>query len=399
MRVLTVGNMHPPHHLGGYELVWRSAVEHLRARGHAVTVLTSDHRQPGVGQADPPGVHRDLRWWWRDHAWPSFSLRERLALERHNARVVNERLDADRPDVVAWWAMGGMSLSLLEQVRARGLPAVGFVHDEWLLYGPRVDRWLRTWSGAGRVLAAPAARLTGVPTRVALDHVARWVFVSEHVRDRARQAGLLLPRSEVAPSGIAAEHLAGPAPVSDWAWRLLSVGRIDERKGIDTAIEALARLPAAATLVVAGEGDPRTLAALRALAQRRGVAGRVDFAGPRSGPQLRELYAGADAVVFGVRWEEPWGLVPLEAMAAGRPVAATGTGGSAEYLRDGENCLLFAPGDAGALAAALTRLAADPDLRGRLRAGGLATAARHTAAAFERRVEELLAEEVARGRG
>ena len=46
-------------------------------------------------------------------------------------------------------------------------------------------------------------------------------------------------------------------------------------------------------------------------------------------------------VLFPVRWEEPWGLVPLEAMAVGTPVVASGRGGSAEYLRDGENCLLF----------------------------------------------------------
>ena len=51
-------------------------------------------------------------------------------------------------------------------------------------------------------------------------------------------------------------------------------------------------------------------------------------------------------VVFPVRWEEPWGLVPIEAMARGRPVVATGRGGSGEYLRDGENCVLFEADDA-----------------------------------------------------
>jgi glycosyltransferase involved in cell wall biosynthesis len=73
-------------------------------------------------------------------------------------------------------------------------------------------------------------------------------------------------------------------------------------------------------------------------------------------------------------------------------VLATGRGGSGEYLREGDNTLLFQPGDAGALAAALKRLADSPSLRARLRDGGLATAEQHTAPRFERRVIEVLRE-------
>jgi glycosyltransferase involved in cell wall biosynthesis len=104
------------------------------------------------------------------------------------------------------------------------------------------------------------------------------------------------------------------------------------------------------------------------------------------------LYREADAVLFPVRWEEPWGLVPLEAMASGCPVLATGRGGSAEYLRDGENCLLAPVGDPAALAASVRRLATDADLRERLRAGGLATAAGHGEERFHQAIERHLRE-------
>jgi glycosyltransferase involved in cell wall biosynthesis len=117
------------------------------------------------------------------------------------------------------------------------------------------------------------------------------------------------------------------------------------------------------------------------------VGERVRFAGQLGRAELHEAYGACDAVVFPVVWQEPWGLVPLEAMARGRPVVATGRGGSAEYLRDGENCLLFEAGDAPALAAALTRLADGADLRARLRRGGLETAPRHTEAELNRAVE------------
>ncbi|MHB1534379.1 MAG: glycosyltransferase, partial [Acidimicrobiales bacterium] len=84
----------------------------------------------------------------------------------------------------------------------------------------------------------------------------------------------------------------------------------------------------------------------------------------------------ADCLVFPSEWPEPFGLVPLEAMACGTPVVATGAGGSAEFLVDGANCLLFAPGDPAALAKAVRRLAGDPGLRNLVRDGGWQTSAR-----------------------
>ena len=392
MRALTVGNMYPPHHLGGYELVWRSAVEHLRAGGHEVSVLTTDHRRAGVEAIDPEWVHRDLLWWWRDHDWPRYGWRERLRRERHNATVLEERLADDRPEVVVWLAMGGMSLSLIERVRRAGLPAVGVVHDDWLVYGPRVDAWLRMWRAP---LAELGERVTGVPTRVDFSGAAEWLFVSDFVRRKAlREGGVGLARTGVAHSGIDESHLVGLGPPRPWGWHILSVGRIDPRKGIDTAIRALADLPSQARLTIAGDGDATTLARLRALVDELSVGDRVTFAGFQDGERLAALYAQADAVVFPVTWDEPWGLVPIEAMAHGVPVVATGRGGSAEYLRDGVNALLHPPNDARSLAGALTRLADDPELRARLRAGGAETAPRHTARVFNETLEEAMLREL-----
>jgi glycogen(starch) synthase len=375
VRVLTVGNLYPPHHQGGYELVWRSAVEHLRGLGHTVRVLAADHREAGVTAPDDPDVHRDLRWYWRDFAFPRMSLPARLALERDNAAVLRRHVDDLRPDVVSWWSMGGMSLSLIEQARRAGLPAVAFVHDEWLIYGPRVDGWLRLFAKRPR-LGALVARRTGLPTRVEFPAAAEYVFVSDTVRRKSPG----LPRTAVAHSGIDPSFI-DPRPERPWSWRLLSVGRIDERKGIGTAIEALTHLPDA-TLTVVGSGDEETLTKLRAQAADLGLENRVEFAGSRPRAELPDTYAEHDVALFPVLWEEPWGLVPIEAMALGRPVVATGRGGSGEYLRDGENCLLYAAGDASALAAAVRRLAAEPDLRARLHEGGLETAPLHTETVF-----------------
>ncbi len=384
MRILTVGNMYPPHALGGYEITWRAAVAHLRERGHEVRVLTTDYRDPGVAvESDESDVHRELRWYWRDHAFPRLSLRERIALERHNARVFDRHVRELRPDVVNWWAMGGMSLSLVEHARRAGLPAAAIVGDDWLDYGPRVDAWMRIF--ARRPWAAPLARtVTSVPARVDWAAAGSWLFNSETVRRRALAARPELRDTAVAHPGIDPGRFR-PAPRPPWRWRLLCLGRIDPRKGIDTAVRALAELPTEATLAVVGGGDERHLEELRQLAREHGLEGRVSFE-RRPRAEIARAYAEADALVFAVRWEEPWGLVPLEAMAVGCPVVATGTGGSGEYLVHDENCLIFERDRPHALAAAVRRLAGDAELRRRLREGGFATAARFPESAYNEAV-------------
>lgn len=388
MRVLSVGNMYPPHHLGGYELIWRAGVDHLRDAGHEVRVLASDHREPesDLAIAEDADVHRELRWYWRDHEFPPMGPRERLALERHNHAILDRHLNELEPDVVAWWAMGGMSMSLIEAVRRRGPAAVGFVHDDWLIYGPVVDAWQRLVRRRGTPRRL-VERLSGIPTRIDFSAAAEWAFVSEAIRRHALDAGLTLERTTVAPSGVNRELLR-PAPAQPWRWQLLYVGRLDRRKGIETLLRALPLLPEA-SLRILGGGEDRYRLRLRAMVAAYDLEGRVEFA-TRPRLELPDEYAEADAVIFPVLWEEPWGLVPLEAMATGTPVIATGTGGSAEYLRDEENCLLFAPReDPVALAAQVRRLAAGAALRERLREEGFATAEQHDQRHFLRAAAEL----------
>jgi glycosyltransferase involved in cell wall biosynthesis len=376
--------MYPPHHFGGYELVWRAAMHHAEGNGHEVRVLTTD-LDTGSREPDDANVHRELRWYWRDHGFPHLSVAERVALERHNLRVLRRHLAELQPDVVSWWSMGGMSLSMVEEVRRAGTPAVAFVHDDWLVYGPEVDGWIRAFRGRWRRLGPIVDRVARIPTSVDLDRAARYVFVSDTTRRRAVEAGRDPASTGIAHSGIDPGFI-DPAPPREWSWSLLYVGRLDRRKGVHTAVEALRDLPDAATLTLVGGWDEEEEARLRELADACGVAGRVRFAGQLTRSAVRQAYADADVVVFPVVWEEPWGLVPIEAMARGRPVVATGRGGSGEYLRDGENALLFDAEDAGGLARAVSRLAGDPDLRRRLLEAGRPTAERHTEDVFNEAV-------------
>lgn len=355
-----------------------------------MVVLTTDARTE-TRDPDPPDVFRELRWRLKDGRFERLGFTGRLSMTRHNLDVLVTHLETLRPDVVGWWSMGGLSLTMLEVVRRRGIPAAAFVHDEWLDYGQWADPWLQLFTGPRRGRLGPLAeRIFGLPTRVEFADAANYVFVSEFTRQHALGLGLGLGRTSVAHSGIHSDFL-NPAPVQDWAWRLLFVGRIDPRKGIDTAIAALPRLPEA-TLLIAGSWIQAEELRLRDLTEELGVAERVQFTGTIGRKELIAAYGEADVVVFPVRWNEPWGLVPLEAMARGTPVVATGRGGSSEYLCDGENCLLFDADDDVALAAAVTRLAKDPQLRASLRVAGIRTARNHTESRFNEAVEAAVEE-------
>ncbi|HWF34627.1 MAG TPA: glycosyltransferase [Solirubrobacteraceae bacterium] len=387
LRVLAVGSVYPPHHLGGYEIIWRGAMRHLRRQGHLARILATDYRRPEAGPAPPedPDVHRELDWYWRDHEWRSLGPLATLRLERHNADVLDRHLREFRPDVITWWPVGGLSLGLIERARRAGVPALFFVLDPWLSYGPERDLWNRMWAGLGPA-ATLADRVTGLPTRVDYRAAGRWVFCSQAMREQTLAAGLRGADDVVLSPGVESAFLDAPreAEPPPWRWRLLYLGRVVEQKGVATAIESLALLPTQATLRILGEGDRGYRRELEALASRLGVREQVSFEAPRPRHELFEVYRAADVVVFPVEWPEPWGLVPLEAMALGRPVVATGRGGSGEYLVDGENALLYPAGDVARLAAALRALAEDAALRERLRGQGYETAARHGEDAFNR---------------
>ena len=386
-----MGNLYPPHHFGGYEQVWRSAVRHLREHGHTVRVLATGYRHPGVPDGDEPDVHRALRWYWRDHDFARLPRLERVRVERHNHALLARHIEELAPDVVSFWSMGGMSHSLIEDVRERGLPMVAFVHDQWLDYGRWTDQWLRMFGGRKQLAGPLARRLTGLPTRVDYGAAGRYVFVSDFIRQRALELPIGIRETDVASSGIDPAFIGDAGQEHQWRWRLLHVGRLHPDKGIHDAVAALVRLPDQATLTFAGTWDPRDEDSLADRVRELGLEDRVTMLGHRPQPEVAALMRDHDALLFPVRWDEPWGLVPIEAMASGCPVIATGRGGSGEYLRDGENCLLVPDEDPDALAAAVRRLAEEPELRRRLRDGGLETAPRHTEPIFNEAVERHLA--------
>ncbi len=148
--------------------------------------------------------------------------------------------------------------------------------------------------------------------------------------------------------------------------RVVFAGRLAAPKGIDVLLRAARLIDA--EIVVCGSGW--RLERARRLARKLGIEQRVTFKGWLDSRALAQELADASVVVVPSLWPEPFGLVGIEALAAGRPVVASATGGIADWLDHGISGLLVPPGDPAALARTLDELLADTDRQRAMGAAG-----------------------------
>ena len=278
-----------------------------------------------------------------------------------------------RPDVVHahFWMSGHAAL---EAARPLGIPVVMTFHALGVV--KRRHQGVRDTSPAERL--AVEERLVRECDRVV-------ATCSDEVFELLRLGGDRR-RTSVVPCGVdvsAFTPLGRTDPRTPGVHRLVYVGRLVERKGIGNAISALAGLVnnggPDTELVVAGgpaaadvDTDPE-IRRLRALARKAHVADRVHFRGRVGRAELPALLRSADAVVC-LPWYEPFGIVPLEAMACGVPVVASAVGGIVDSVVDGVTGLHVPPRRPDSVAEALRVLLPDEPRRHALGAAGVARA-------------------------
>ncbi|MFE9745497.1 glycosyltransferase family 4 protein [Saccharothrix saharensis] len=347
MRVLMLSWEYPPVVVGGLGRHVHALAGHLAAQGHDVVVLcrqpagtdaithpTTDTEVDGVRlirvAEDPTHLvfERDLVAWT-------------LAMGHAMTRAGSALLAGWRPDVVHAhdWLVTHPAIALAEQC---GAPLVATVHateagrhSGWLSQTLNqqvhsVEWWLANRADAlitcSSAMRREVAHLFEVePSTVTVLHNG-----IEPRRWRVRSSDVAAARAAHSPSG---------APL------LLFFGRLEWEKGVQDLIAALPRIRRAhpgTRLVVAGTGTHRDW--LVDQARKHKVRRAVDFAGHLSDRALAATLAAADAVVLPSRYE-PFGIVALEAAAAGTPLVASTAGGLGEVVLDGVTGLSFAPGD------------------------------------------------------
>lgn len=187
------------------------------------------------------------------------------------------------------------------------------------------------------------------------------------------ELGLRTRRIAVIPNGVdlPAHINCRVASEPAHAPTILSLGRLNWKKGIDRLIRAMPALPGA-RLVVAGDDEDGYRRTLEGLARDVGVAERIEFAGPVHGSGKWDLLAAADVFALPSH-NENFGNAVLEAMGAGVPVVVTPQVGLARVVADAQAGLVV-PGEPTALAQAISRLLDDAPLRRRMGEAGRRTA-------------------------
>lgn len=319
---------------GGAENIMLESVLALAEAGYAQHVVTRPDNQFRIGKFKDAGIGVDTASF--NNAWP-FPTRS----------VLGRAIKAFKPDVIEYW-MGRAGQFAPKAYRNRSV----------------------AWYGGYYKLA----RFTNCEW-----HVGLTIDLLRHIREQ----GVPEDRSAIihtyadftgsAPADRAALNTPADAPVA------LALARLHEKKGLDTLLDATAKVPGL-YVWIAGEGPLE--AELKAHCARLGLDDRVRFLGWRN--DRGALLEACDVVAFPSRYE-PFGTVTVDAWAASRPLVAADAVGPAAYVKDGVNGLLIPKNDVDALANALTRVITDKALAAKLVEGGRASyEAQFNKAAFQR---------------
>lgn len=148
---------------------------------------------------------------------------------------------------------------------------------------------------------------------------------------------------------------------------ILYMGQLIRGKGVDLLLTAFSSLQHPALLRIVGRGNDKAF--LQSLCRKLSISNRVEFIEWTNAPDLE--YQAADIVAIPSRWQEPFGLVGIEAFSHGKPVVAFNVGGTSQWLKHMNNGILVPAGDSHKLSAAIDILLASPDLRERYGNAGL----------------------------
>jgi len=376
MRILFMTNRYPPHYEGNYELRCKEMAEGLGTLGHHVLVLTTRY---GVPKREVSAdIYRLLHCSWSGEKDSNTSAFARKIFQyfksRSNGRIAEQVIRQFQPDLVFVWQLWDITLRPLLPVIKRRLPYVFQVGDYSLIelkeyysakhgYFKKLWRWIKT----------------GIWDIAKLDF-AHCIFVSEAVEQKYKNAGLVSSNGIVIPCALG-DPSHGKKRRNQGAGkavRVLYAGRVEREKGVHVAIQAVLslkkqRIAQTVRLDIVGEGNAAYGDELRQIVKKNALQSRVRFLGKMAREALLEKYGDYDLLVVPSLWEEPFGVVVLEAMRSHVPVIASNIGGIPGIIQDRFSGLLVPPDDHQAIADAIAELMKDQALYRKIQRNGADT--------------------------
>ncbi len=342
LKIVILTNLYPPQVIGGYERAIADCARLLHCRHHEVLVLTSDTQDHTTNctQTDSEPIIRrclSLGGAWTNQGTYWFSPEQVASVTQKNRQILAQELLDFQPNVCLAGNIDFLGLELLEQILAAGVPVAHYV--------------MNANPGYFRELAPRSSQ-----------H--QYLTCSDWLRQHLQQQGYPTETTQVIYPGAAVEEFYQAELPSHAELRIAYASLVMPYKGADVLIEALSLLHAAdvkfRATIAGGTIQPEFVQALHEFIESEGMQELVEFPGALSRQELKQLYRTHNVLVFPSRFQEPFGISQIEAMAAGLTLITSGTGGAGEIIEHGESGFLFESENCLALAEVLSSLPTDP---------------------------------------
>ncbi|WP_375471650.1 glycosyltransferase family 4 protein [uncultured Nostoc sp.] len=324
LRILIITNLYPPQVIGGYERAIADYARLLHHRGHTVLVLTSNTEEytntTYTNQEPKPVVYRGLHlcgeWTKQGTHW--FSLEEVASRTFLNRQIVAQELQTFQPDVCLAGNIDFLGLELLEKMLADGIPIAHYVMNATPGYISELT---------------PKSQLH------------QYITCSNWIRDSLKQHGYPVNTTQTIYPGAAVEEFYQTELPPRDRLRIAYASLVMPYKGADILIEALSLLDTGgmefSATIAGGTLIPEFTLALQEFVESEGMQDKVKFPGALSRQELKQLYQTHNVLVFPSRFQEPFGISQVEAMAAGLTLVTSGTGGAGEIVQHSKDGLVF----------------------------------------------------------
>ncbi|WP_339698029.1 glycosyltransferase family 4 protein [Algoriphagus aquimarinus] len=360
MKILYINSLYSPLIEGGAEISLKLIVEGMKSLGHQVVVL-SLMPEKGLKKEQVDGV-TVYRAGLQNGYWPYSKTKKnklsRLAWHYRDqsneamAEVVKEILMAEKPDIVSCHNLAGWSAAVWNPIHEAGIPIVQVLHDLYLLC-PNSNMFKNEQTCEKQCLSCKLLRSNHAEKSFQVSAV---VGISNSILQRFIDFGYFTNASKNIIYNT--RTISNPAFKSPrkpgQAMRFGYLGTLSKVKGLEWLIEQFKKLDFNASLSIAGKGDRVFGNQLKELAKDS----NIEFVGYVNST---EFLAEIDVLIVPSLWEEPLGMVAIEALANHVPVIANKRGGLQETVKDGINGLYCYDSEPDSLSAAMRQLYENPE--------------------------------------